>query len=77
MRLDEIRSRFERAKRSAWSNVGPHMELEEFIRSYREDIPFLLELVEEAKECLESLGAFNPEILKLGKIEAWLKQVNS
>ena len=32
-------------------------------------------IVKEAKEIIESLGAFNPEILSLSKIQAWLKKL--
>lgn len=68
MRLEEIR---EHLNRGYWLREADEFE------QLRLDMNFLLELVEEAKECFESLGAFNPEILKLGKIELWLRKVNS
>jgi hypothetical protein len=33
-------------------------------------------LVKEAKECFESLGNFTPDLIRLSKIQAWLKKVS-
>jgi len=47
----------------------------DFIAQARTDLPEALRLLREAREIIETLGIFQPDILKLSKVEKWLSEV--